>query len=126
TLSSAAGAVDPCAATDRAEITRCRLPCSGRDLSLATRSCIRPTRHPARPVPLAARRFLLVALGCAALVAVAILFVDRPVAHLIQARFEDARVFVWLFRFVEVAPPLATAVLAGTGLAPLAGWRPGP
>ena len=70
---------------------------------------------------------LLAVLSCPALVALCVLFVDRPAALLAHADFgAHRRAFDALTHIVDPISPLATLGIAAAGLSLLLGWRPGP
>lgn len=75
--------------------------------------------------PISARPFLIGAVSCAALVLLAIGFVDRPLSTFTHAEFHGQQAFIWLTLIVDPIPPLAVAGLIGAGIAAIAGWRPG-
>jgi membrane-associated phospholipid phosphatase len=79
------------------------------------------------PVPArsSARSFLTGAVGCAALVLLAIGFADRPLSTWSHAEFHGQQAFIWLTWIVDPVPPLAVLGLIGAGIAAVAGWRPG-
>lgn len=69
----------------------------------------------------------LAVLSCPALVALCILYVDRPAALLAHADLAAWKpVFDALTHVVDPVPPLATVGMAALGTAWLVGWRPGP
>lgn len=72
-----------------------------------------------------ARRFLLAVLSFALLIGLTVAFVDRPLASWVSVHLHDVGLFKSLTLLAEPLAPLASAGLAGAGLAAVAGWRPG-
>lgn len=66
-------------------------------------------------------------LSCPLLVALCVLFVDRPAAVLAHADFAAWKpAFDAMTHIVDPVPPVATLGIAAAGSASLLGWRPGP